>query len=85
MDHEKGTFGALSTSFQAELEPQYADLLLFACCLISGLMDSTIYSGRKISNSFSDYIADLGTFEAYNTFVSMQTGMITAIPVMPIF
>ncbi|CAG7988128.1 unnamed protein product [Penicillium salamii] len=74
MDHEKGSFGALSTSFQAELEPQYADLLLFACCLISGLMDSTIYSGRKISNSFSDCIADLGTFEAYNTFVSMQTG-----------
>ncbi|KAJ5325289.1 uncharacterized protein MYU51_020813 [Penicillium brevicompactum] len=44
MDPEKGTFGGLSTSFQAELEPQYADLLLFACCLISGLMDSTIYS-----------------------------------------
>jgi hypothetical protein len=47
MDNEKGAFGGLSMSLKAELEPQYADLLLFACCLISGLMDSTIYSGRK--------------------------------------
>ncbi|CAG8884435.1 unnamed protein product [Penicillium nalgiovense] len=43
MDLEKGTFGGLSTSLKAELEPQHADLLLFACCLISGLVDSTIY------------------------------------------
>ncbi|KAJ5977806.1 hypothetical protein N7501_001148 [Penicillium viridicatum] len=43
MDHEKGAFGGLSTSLQAELEPQHADLLLFACCLTSGLVDSTIY------------------------------------------
>ncbi|KAE8153554.1 hypothetical protein BDV25DRAFT_149375 [Aspergillus avenaceus] len=41
--------------FRAEVQPQYADLLLFACCLTSGLVDSTLYN-------------------AYNTFVSMQTG-----------
>ncbi|KGO38162.1 Protein of unknown function DUF1275 [Penicillium expansum] len=43
MEHEKGAFGGLSTSLKAELEPQHADLLLFACCLTSGLVDSTIY------------------------------------------
>ncbi|KGO76314.1 Protein of unknown function DUF1275 [Penicillium italicum] len=43
MDHEKGAFGGLSISLKAELEPQHADLLLFACCLTSGLVDSTIY------------------------------------------
>ncbi|KAK2757884.1 hypothetical protein FQN54_004290 [Arachnomyces sp. PD_36] len=39
----------------ADVNPKYADLLLFSCCLCSGLADSTIYN-------------------AYNTFVSMQTG-----------
>ncbi|OQE03178.1 hypothetical protein PENSOL_c001G02875 [Penicillium solitum] len=39
-DHEKGAFGGLSTSLKAELEPQHADLLLFACCLTSGLVDT---------------------------------------------
>ncbi|KAG0161405.1 hypothetical protein PDIDSM_8939 [Penicillium digitatum] len=43
MDHEKGAFDGLAASLKAELEPQHADLLLFACCLTSGLVDSTIY------------------------------------------
>ncbi|KAJ5989748.1 hypothetical protein N7499_010281 [Penicillium canescens] len=55
MDTEKGAFAGFAASLKAELEPQHADLLLFACCLTSGLVDSTIYN-------------------AYNTFVSMQTG-----------
>ncbi|KAB8237540.1 YoaK family protein [Aspergillus alliaceus] len=41
--------------FRAEIQPEYAHFLLFACCLCSGLVDSTLYN-------------------AYNTFVSMQTG-----------
>ncbi|KAJ6179968.1 hypothetical protein N7519_010429 [Penicillium mononematosum] len=48
MDPEKGAIGGLSTSLRAELQPQHADLLLFACCLISGLVDSTIYRGNTI-------------------------------------
>ncbi|KAJ5855352.1 uncharacterized protein N7529_009296 [Penicillium soppii] len=48
MDHEKGTLGGLSMSLKAEIESQYAHHLLFACCLISGLMDSTIYRGNTI-------------------------------------
>ncbi|KAJ5824729.1 hypothetical protein N7447_007069 [Penicillium robsamsonii] len=43
MNHEKGAFDGLSTSLKAELEPQHAHLLLYACCLTSGLVDSTIY------------------------------------------
>jgi len=39
----------------AEIATAHADLLLLTCCLISGLVDSTIYN-------------------AYGTFVSMQTG-----------
>ncbi|KAJ5769747.1 uncharacterized protein N7511_001798 [Penicillium nucicola] len=54
-DTEKGAFAGLAASLRAEVEPQHADILLFACCLTSGLVDSTIYN-------------------AYNTFVSMQTG-----------
>ncbi|KNG87640.1 hypothetical protein ANOM_003620 [Aspergillus nomiae NRRL 13137] len=43
------------TFLKAEIQPAHADVLLFACCLCSGLVDSTLYN-------------------AYNTFVSMQTG-----------
>ncbi|KAJ5964978.1 uncharacterized protein N7479_004854 [Penicillium vulpinum] len=43
MDHEKGAFSGISASLQDELELQHADLLLYTCCLTSGLMDSTIY------------------------------------------
>lgn len=59
-DHEKGAFGGLSTSLKAELEPQHADLLLFACCLTSGLVDSTIYRGRNESKS---RLLNCGTFD----------------------
>ncbi|OQD78982.1 hypothetical protein PENANT_c068G09761 [Penicillium antarcticum] len=55
MDSENGAFAGFAASFKAEIEPQHADLVLFACCLTSRLVDSTIYN-------------------AYNTFVSMQTG-----------
>ena len=31
--------------FRVDISTQNADLLLLTCCLISGLMDSTIYEG----------------------------------------
>ncbi|KAL5360436.1 hypothetical protein BJX96DRAFT_71263 [Aspergillus floccosus] len=40
---------------KTDITPAHADKLLYACCLCSGLVDSTLYN-------------------AYNTFVSMQTG-----------
>lgn len=42
--------------WEEELSNRHADLLLLLCCLVSGLVDSTIYN-------------------AYGTFVSMQTGL----------
>ncbi|KAJ5115506.1 hypothetical protein NUU61_001265 [Penicillium alfredii] len=54
MEHSKMPFAGLTT-LKHDVEPRHADLLLFACCLTSGLVDSTVYN-------------------AYNTFVSMQTG-----------
>lgn len=33
------------TFFKAEVQPKHADVLLFACCLCSGLVDSTLYNG----------------------------------------
>jgi len=45
----------------ADVDPNHADILLLSCCLISGLVDSTIYN-------------------AYGTFVSMQTGGFSASP-----
>ncbi|PKY05175.1 DUF1275 domain protein [Aspergillus campestris IBT 28561] len=51
--HRKG--GKLSSFLRTEIHARHADIPLFACCLSSGLIDSTIYN-------------------AYTTFVSMQTG-----------
>ncbi|EAW11691.1 YoaK family protein [Aspergillus clavatus NRRL 1] len=45
----------LSSFFSSDINVKHAEILLYACCLSSGLVDSTIYN-------------------AYNTFVSMQTG-----------
>ncbi|GAB1197550.1 hypothetical protein APSETT444_006847 [Aspergillus pseudonomiae] len=33
---------------RAEIQPAHADVLLFACCLCSGLVDSTLYNGSFI-------------------------------------
>ncbi|KAJ5678548.1 uncharacterized protein N7477_004181 [Penicillium maclennaniae] len=55
MDREKDVFISLAAFLNDEVQSLHADLLLFTCCLTSGLIDSTIYN-------------------AYNTFVSMQTG-----------
>ncbi|KAI9925435.1 hypothetical protein ASPWEDRAFT_113630 [Aspergillus wentii DTO 134E9] len=46
---------AVPAFLTVDIRPKHADVLLYACCLCSGLVDSTIYN-------------------AYNTFVSMQTG-----------
>ncbi|OJD34195.1 uncharacterized protein BKCO1_24000137 [Diplodia corticola] len=45
----------ITRRFKAELSTNHVDILLLACCLCSGLTDSTLYN-------------------AYSTFVSMQTG-----------
>ncbi|KAF6222460.1 hypothetical protein HO133_001546 [Letharia lupina] len=45
----------LKSHLCAELATSHADILLLTCCIISGLVDSTVYN-------------------AYGTFVSMQTG-----------
>ncbi|KAJ5921637.1 hypothetical protein N7454_009111 [Penicillium verhagenii] len=55
MDQEKGRVAEISRFLKEEVVSRHADLLLFTCCLTSGLIDSTIYN-------------------AYATFVSMQTG-----------
>ena len=46
---------SLRIYFTTEVSTAHADILMLTCCLISGLVDSTIYN-------------------AYGTFVSMQTG-----------
>lgn len=45
--HEKA-FPGLSRFLGNEVDPRHADLLLFTCCLSSGLVDSTIYKGASI-------------------------------------
>ena len=45
MDQEKGLFGGLTLFLNDEVKSRHADLLLFTCCLSSGLVDSTIYKG----------------------------------------
>lgn len=52
----KITNGRTKRRWEEELSNRHADLLLLLCCLVSGLVDSTIYN-------------------AYGTFVSMQTGL----------
>ncbi|KAF4307794.1 hypothetical protein GTA08_BOTSDO03866 [Botryosphaeria dothidea] len=52
-DNRRG--GPLTRRLAAELSPDHVDIPLLACCLCSGLTDSTLYN-------------------AYSTFVSMQTG-----------
>lgn len=47
--------GGLKKHLSVEVTTSHADILLLVCCVISGLVDSTIYN-------------------AYGTFVSMQTG-----------
>ena len=47
--------------FFAEVSTNHADILFLASCLISGLVDSTVYN-------------------AYGTFVSMQTGSLSPSP-----
>jgi hypothetical protein len=52
-----GAVNRLRAHLTEEVSTAHADILLLTCCLISGLVDSTIY-------------------DAYGTFVSMQTGIL---------
>jgi hypothetical protein len=45
--HEKAFLG-ISRFLGNEVDPRHADLLLFTCCLSSGLVDSTIYKGANV-------------------------------------
>ena len=50
-----GLVTRLGAHLREEVSTSHADILMLICCLVSGLVDSTIYN-------------------AYGTFVSMQTG-----------
>ena len=50
-----GIITRLRTHLNEDVSTSHADILMLTCCLVSGLVDSTIYN-------------------AYGTFVSMQTG-----------
>lgn len=41
-----GTKARLRRHFSAEINKNHTDILMLVCCLISGLVDSTIYNGR---------------------------------------
>ena len=56
----------LQTHLNEDVSTSHADILMLTCCLVSGLVDSTIYN-------------------AYGTFVSMQTGTSRLPPVSPSF
>ncbi|OOQ89554.1 DUF1275 domain protein [Penicillium brasilianum] len=49
MDQAEHPFPGLFRFLGGEVDPRHADLLLFTCCLTSGLVDSTIY---KAYNTF---------------------------------
>ena len=51
-DREKRELG-LATFLKDEVEARHADMLLFTCCLTSGLVDSTIYNGARVTHSVS--------------------------------
>ncbi len=57
----------------AEVSNKHTDLLMLACCVISGLSDSTIYNGMLCSSFYRGWMLIL-SMAAYGTFVSMQTG-----------
>lgn len=45
MNREKRELAGLAAFLKDEIESRHGDLLLFTCCLCSGLVDSTIYNG----------------------------------------
>lgn len=45
------TNGSLRSRLGENVSAQNADLLLLLCCLVSGLIDSTIYNGRNHSTN----------------------------------
>lgn len=45
-DNRRG--GPLTRRLAAELSPDHVDIPLLACCLCSGLTDSTLYNGKHL-------------------------------------
>ena len=41
----QGKSSKISFFLQEDIDPKHAYILLFVCCLISGLVDSSIYNG----------------------------------------
>lgn len=48
MEQHEEVFPGISGFLGNEVDPRHADLLLFTCCLSSGLVDSTIYNGENV-------------------------------------
>lgn len=48
MEQAEHPFPELFRFLGGEVDPRHADLLLFTCCLTSGLVDSTIYKGTSV-------------------------------------
>lgn len=46
MEDTKIKSAGIAAFLKAEVEPRHGDIILFACCLSSGLVDSTIYNGK---------------------------------------
>ena len=85
-DHEKvrqksPRMERLRIHFRAEVSTDHADILLLACCLISGFVDSTLYNGTPVTNPIS-WCKKANCESAYNTFVSMQTGRLSRLRVL---
>ena len=59
-----GFITRLQAHLNEDVSTSHADILMLTCCLVSGLVDSTIYN-------------------AYGTFVSMQTGTFRLCPRLP--
>lgn len=47
MDQDNGRAAGVTRFLRQEVVSRHADLLLFTCCLTSGLVDSTIYNGAN--------------------------------------
>ena len=80
MDKEQGAMEPKRTWKQylhTEVSNKNTDYLMLACCVISGLSDSTIYNGmlvQRFNGSSHAWKPRADPFAAYGTFVSMQTG-----------
>ena len=48
MEDTKIRSAGIAAFLKAEVEPRHGEIVLYACCLSSGLVDSTIYNGKFV-------------------------------------